>query len=87
MKKFRMMLPMLAVVFAVGGAAAGSLFAPITAYRVSTSGCVSGTTEQQDCKASSDENYPLCTIKVGSLHPQAFLNNDCSGILRNVPQP
>lgn len=86
MKKFRMMLPVLAVVFAVGAAVAGNFFNPITAYRVSGANCVSGTTEQSNCQASTDERYPLCTIKVGSSHPQAFQNTDCSGVLRDLPQ-
>ncbi|MEJ0031508.1 MAG: hypothetical protein WDO15_14550 [Bacteroidota bacterium] len=47
MKKFRMMLPVMAVVFAVGGAVAGSFFAPIAAfYRASPTVCSTGTTEK-----------------------------------------
>lgn len=86
MKKFRMMLPVLAVVFAVGAAVAGNFFAPITAYRVSGANCVSGTTDQDNCQRSDDTQYPICTIKVGSSHDQAFLNTNCTGVLRDLPQ-
>ena len=84
MKKFRMMLPVLAVVFAVGAAVAGNFFAPIAAYRVSGVSCLSGTTEQNNCQENVSDTYPLCTIKVGTSHPQAFANSNCTGILRDV---
>lgn len=87
MKKFRMLLPMLAFVFAVAGAIAGDFLPPITAYyRVDATTCVSSSTEQNDCTLSSDTQYPICTIKVGLTHPQAFKNSDCTGVLRNIPQ-
>ncbi|MEI9917334.1 MAG: DUF6520 family protein [Bacteroidota bacterium] len=87
MKKIRMMLPVMAVVFAVGGAIGGNLFAPISAYYVaSATVCSAGTTEQNNCQLSDDTLYPICTIKVGPLHKQAFFNNDCTGVLRNKPQ-
>ena len=85
MKKFRMMLPMLAFVFAVAGAVAGDFLAPITAYyRPNATTCSSGTTEQSNCVLSLDPNYNICTIKVGISHLQAFANNDCTGVLRDV---
>ena len=86
MKKIRMMLPALAVVFAVSGAVAGNFFNPITAYRVNSASCVSGTTEQSNCQQSDNLSYPICTIKVGSAHIQAFLNTNCTGVLRDLPQ-
>lgn len=86
MKKIRMMLPVLAVVFAVGAAVAGNFFSPITAYYQSGATCVSGTTEQGNCQVSDDQLYPICTIKIGSSHNQAFLNTDCTGVLRDLPQ-
>jgi hypothetical protein len=86
MKKFRMMLPVMAVVFAVGGAVAGNFFATISAYRVDGANCTAGTTEQSNCQQSSNANYPICTIKVGLTHPQAFLNQNCTGVLRDIPQ-
>lgn len=79
-----MMLPVLAVVFAVGAAVAGNFFAPIAAYRVSGANCVSGTTEQENCQENAPDTNPLCTIKVGSSHLQAFANSNCTGILRDV---
>jgi hypothetical protein len=84
MKKFRMMLSVMAVVFAVGAAVAGDFFAPITAYRINGVSCSSGTTEQNNCQRSDDTKYPLCTIKVGSSHFQALQNLDCTGVLRDV---
>jgi hypothetical protein len=88
MTKFRMMLPMLAFVFAVFGAVAGDLFSPIVAYyKLSATVCSTAqVTEQSDCKLSNDPQFPLCTILVGSTHQQAFQNSNCTGILRNVPQ-
>jgi hypothetical protein len=84
MKKLRMMLPVLAVVFAVGAAVAGNFFAPITAYRVNGASCLSGITEQENCQENAPDTYPLCTIKVGTSHLQAFANSNCTGILRDV---
>lgn len=87
MKKFRMMLPMLAFVFAAVGAIAGNLFAPpISAYyRINSTTCSSAqSTEQGSCVLSDDTDYDICTIQVGLDHPQAFKNANCTGVLRNV---
>ena len=79
------MLPMLAFVFAVGGAIAGDFLAPITAYyRPNVSTCSSGTTEQSNCQANAPISNPICTIKVGVNHLQAFANTDCTNALRDV---
>jgi len=86
MKKFRMMLPMLAFVFAAVGAVAGNFLAPISAYyRINATTC-SGpqTTYEQNCQLTAPESDPICTIVVNGLHKQAFKNNDCSGVLRDV---
>jgi hypothetical protein len=80
MKKIRMMLPVMAVVFAVGAA----LASPISAWYQSGTNCLTGTTEQQNCVRSDDMNFPLCTIKVGSAHKPAFQNSDCTGVLRDI---
>jgi hypothetical protein len=85
MKKIRMMLPMLAFVLAAGAAVAGSFLPGISAYRTAGGDCVSGNTEQANCQLSSNPNYQICTIAVGSSHPQAFKNADCTGVLRNIP--
>ena len=81
-----MMLPMLAFVFAVGGAIAGDFLAPITAYyKLSATSCSTAqVTEQTNCQTNAPDTYPLCTIKVGISHPQAFNNSDCTGVLRDV---
>lgn len=87
MKKFRMMLPMLAFVFAVVGAVAGDFLPPITAYyKVNATTCSSPqVTEQQNCQLSSDQTKPLCTILVnGTSHVPAFKNSDCTGTLRDI---
>ncbi len=85
MKKIRMMLPIVAFVLAIGGAVAGDFLPGITAYRVAGTNCVSANTEQDNCQLSSNQQYPICTILVGSSHPQAFKNSDCTGVLRQIP--
>ena len=81
-----MMLPALAVVFAVGGAIAGDLFSPIPAYyKVTATTCSTvQTTEQSNCQVSNDTQYPVCTILVGGLHKPAFNQNNCSQQLRDI---
>ena len=80
------MLPVLAVVFAVASAVAGDFFSPINAYYKLTGTTCSlvQSTEQSNCQVSADTMYPICTILVGSAHKQAFLNSDCTGVLRDV---
>ena len=86
MKKFRMMLPALAVVFAVGGAIAGDFFSPVNAYYKLTSTTCSTVqlTEQSNCSFSNDPQYPICTIKVGNSHPQAWEQSNCTNALRDI---
>jgi hypothetical protein len=88
MKKFRMMLPMLAFVFAMVGAVAGDFLSPIPAYYKLTSTTCSTVqvTEQSNCQVSTDTNYPICTILVSGVHKQAFNKPDCSETLRNIVQ-
>jgi hypothetical protein len=89
MKKFRMMLPMLAFVFAMVGAVAGDFFSPIPAYYKLTSTSCSTTTqltEQSNCQVSNDTNYLICTVLVSGVHKQAFNKPDCSETLRNIIQ-
>jgi len=86
MKKFRMMLPMLAFVFAAVGAVAGNFLAPISAYYQLTATTCSGAqaTYEQNCQLDAPFTDPICTIVVNGLHKQAFKNSDCTGILRDV---
>jgi len=82
-----MMLPMVAFVFAVAGAVAGSFLPPVTSgyYKTSAISCSSvQPLDQSNCQLNL-ENRPVCTINVAT-HPQAFANSDCSGILRYIPQ-
>ena len=81
-----MMLPALAVVFAVGGAIAGDFFSPVNAYYKLTATTCSTIqlTEQDNCQVTNDTQYPICTIKVGSSHPQAFNLSNCTQPLRDI---
>jgi hypothetical protein len=84
MKKFRMMLPVLAVVFAIVGAVAGDLL-PVSQgyYKISTTQCSQLLpTDQQDCFRSDNEAYAICTITVNSV-PNPALETNCSGTLRH----
>jgi hypothetical protein len=84
MKKFKMMLPALAVIFAIVGAVAGDLLPSTQAYYEVTSGvCSQPQTIQKNCDVTND-NRPVCTISVGGTPHQAFKNGDCSGILRDL---
>jgi hypothetical protein len=86
MKKFRMMLPALAVVFAVAGAIAGDLLPSSQGrYKITASSCSAQLTTDQDCFRSDVSNLPICTITVNSVPNQAFQNSDCSGVLRYNP--
>lgn len=84
MKKFRMMLPVLAVVFAVAGAIAGD-FLPTSQgkYKIGAN-CSSAVTTDQQCFRSDDAQYPLCTITPsGGTAKQAYdPTTGCSDVLR-----
>ena len=87
MKKFRMMLPVLAVVFAVVGAVAGD-FLPITQgyYKISASQCSTlQNLDQNNCFRSDDDQYPICTITVSGV-PKPALETNCTGVLRHDNQ-
>jgi hypothetical protein len=87
MKKFRMMLPMLAFAFAAVGAVAGNFFSPVNAYyKVTSTSCSTSTlpTEQSNCQISSDQNYQICTVSVSGQHKQAFDKSNCTDELRNI---
>ncbi len=84
MKKFRMMLPVLAVIFAMVGAVAGD-FLPSTQvyYEVNSTTCSQNPVTIQDNCFTSDQDLPLCTVSIGGGTPkQAYQNSDCSGILK-----
>lgn len=82
-----MMLPVLAVIFAVVGAVGGD-FLPITAgyYRVGINSCSQTTLplNEEECFVSDNESYPICTVTPsGSPAKQAFEQENCSGALRH----
>ena len=85
MKKFRMMLPLVAFVFAMVGAVAGD-FLPINQgyYKTGATTCSTiQATEQSDCRTDLVSTKPQCTILVGtSVHAPAFEQNNCSVPLR-----
>lgn len=87
MKKFRMMLPLLAVVFAVMGAVAGNLLPSINAYYKVTSTCSEDkkATEQSTCQINLPVTRPICTVLVGTSHVAAFLDENCAQQLR-IPE-
>ncbi|HZY82828.1 MAG TPA: DUF6520 family protein [Cyclobacteriaceae bacterium] len=85
MKKFRMMLPVVAVVFAVVGAIAGDLLPTSQGYHPVTGGCSSKKNTDQQCFTSANTMLPLCTITVNNVANQAFNESDCTGILRYNP--
>lgn len=86
MKKFRMMLPVLAVVFAVGAAVAGNFLPGVPAYYKLTSTTCSTvqTTEQENCQISNDPTYLQCTISVGFGHELAWDKSNCTDALRQI---
>jgi hypothetical protein len=86
MKKFRMMLPVLAVIFAIAGAVAGD-YLPITNgyYKVGIN-CSSTAIplNEQDCFVSNDEQFPICTVTPSGSSPQvAYELSNCTGVLRH----
>ena len=88
MKKFRMMLPVLAVVFAVAGAVGGD-FMPSSQgrYKVGAN-CSALLTTDQECFRSDNTVYPICTITPsGGSAKQAFedVNGTCNNVLRYQP--
>lgn len=87
MKKFRMMLPVLAVVFAVIGAVAGDLLPITQGYYKIGANCSQTPANllQANCQTGLDTNRPVCTVDVPG-HPQAFNDNICTVALRYIPQ-
>lgn len=84
MKKFRMMLPVMAVIFAVVGAIGGDLL-PISQGYYKISGACSTSTAtlvENDCIVSTDPLYPICHVNVGGLK-QAFDDTSCQIELRH----
>jgi hypothetical protein len=85
MKTFRMMLPVMAVIFAVVGAVGGDLL-PIANgyYKVSEVACSTvQPLDQSTCIRSDNAVLPICTITPsGGSVQQAFQNSNCSGVLR-----
>jgi hypothetical protein len=84
MKKFKMMLPMLAFVFAVVGAVAGDFLPGIAAYyKIDAFTCSTvQVTEQANCDINLPDSRPVCTILVGSSHLAAYKNSNCTSVLR-----
>ena len=86
MKKFKMMLPVLAVVFAVVGAVGGNFLPGVPAYyKLSSTNCSSvQNTEQENCRVSDDAQYLQCTIAVGFNHEPAWNQSNCTEALRQI---
>jgi len=88
MKKFRMMLPVLAVVFAIASAVGGDLLLPITQgyYKILTN-CSQNqaTLIQANCQTDLPSFRPACTVDVAG-HPAAYVDNGCLQPLRFIPQ-
>lgn len=89
MKKFRMMLPVLAVVFAVVGAVAGSFAPPITQgfYKTGVTTCSNTVAPLREtgCEINLPTFRPVCTVNVAGT-PTAYNNSGCNEILRYIPQ-
>jgi hypothetical protein len=88
MKKFRMMLPVLAVVLAMASAVAGSFMPGVSAYyRVGSSGCstITKLTDQSGCVDNLESDKPQCTVTDGINHPGAFSALGCGTALRYNP--
>ncbi len=87
MKKFRMMLPMVALVFAFVGAVAGELLPISQGYYKIVSNCspTAAALDQANCQLNLPTTRPVCTVSV-SGHPQAFNDSGCNDILRYIPQ-
>jgi hypothetical protein len=88
MKKFRMMLPVLAVVFAFASAFGGSFLPQVQAHwKTGPVTCSPGMklTKQNTCDINLDVNFPVCTIvDDNNIEQQAYLNG-CSQVLRYIP--
>lgn len=81
------MLPVLAVVFAVVGAVAGSFAPPITqGYYKIGSNCSQqpGTLNRTDCRTDLDDFKPACTVLVAGS-PTAYSAPGCAIVLRYNP--
>jgi hypothetical protein len=87
MKKFRMMLPVVAFMLAIGAAVAGEFMPPINAYYKIGASCSTTTlpTEQTSCQTNLPVSRPLCTVNVSGTHPQAFNDPACLVPLRYIP--
>lgn len=88
MKKFRLMLPVLAVVFAVASAVGGSFLPQVQAHwKTGPFTCSPGTklTKQNTCETGRADTFPVCTIvDDNGIEQQAYLNG-CSLVLRYIP--
>jgi hypothetical protein len=86
MKKFRMMLPVLAVVFAVVSAFGGSLLPSFTHgyYKIGVN-CsqTSQLLNQSNCQTGLQSTRPICTVDVAGS-PAAYADAGCSDILRQA---
>ncbi len=84
MKTFRMMLPVVAVVFAIASAVGGDVLLPITqGYYHTVSGCsqTKADLNEDNCQINLPTNRPICTAAVAGS-PAAFNDSDCSQPLR-----
>ena len=86
MKKFKMMLPMLAFVFAMVGAVAGDFLPGITAYyKLDLVNCSTAkVTVEDNCQIDQPVSRPICTISDAGNSFAAYKNPDCSGLLRQA---
>jgi hypothetical protein len=86
MKKFRMMLPVVAFLMAVGVALAGEYMPPINAYYKIGANCSTTTqsTDQSNCQTGLPTSRPFCTVNLAG-HPQAYNNSACTVELRYIP--
>lgn len=84
MKKFRMLLPMLAFVFAVAGAIAGDFLPGVAAYyKIDSTTCSTvQVTEQDNCQTNLSQLRPQCTILIDNQHKPAFAQSNCTDPLR-----
>lgn len=88
MKKFRMMLPVVAFLLAVGVAVAGDFFPPMDAYYKVGANCSTTTlpTEQSNCRTDLPVTRPICTVPVSGNHLIAFADENCQTVFRYIPQ-
>lgn len=84
MKKFRMMLPILAVIFAVAGAIGGDFLPIEDGYYQVGAGCSSTTlpVNEEDCFVSTDDELPICTVNANGPK-SAYADAGCADILRH----